>query len=80
MLFSTKSEFGSFFLAVVVSLAIIDRFSSLEGFGRNFGFDLPTDRSVHSKLTEQEGAITLDSVCRKHQRRMVVYYVLWRNP
>ena len=52
MLFSTKSDFGSFFLAAVVSLAIDDD-SPLGRTCRNFCFGLPTD-SVHPKLAEQE--------------------------
>src|ERR1700680_3181902 len=56
VLFSTKSDCGSFFLAAVVSLAINDD-SPLGRTCRNFCFGLPTD-SVHSKLSEQE--VTVD--------------------
>ena len=52
VLFSTKSDFGSFFLAAVVSLAIDDD-SPLGRTSRNFCSGLPID-SVHPKLTEQE--------------------------
>src|SRR6202049_4005528 len=52
VLFSTKSDFGSFFLAAVVSLAINDD-SPPGRTCRNFCFDLPTD-SVHPKLSKQQ--------------------------
>jgi hypothetical protein len=50
VLFSTKSDFGSFFLAAVVSLAINDD-SPLGWTCRNFCFGLPTKRTPETDGT-----------------------------